>query len=274
MKTGKTLLVSAVLAGSIALSAVAGDKIVCEGSSTVGPLAKAFAEYFMRKYPDVKVSVSESGSGNGAKAIVNGTCDIADMSRPMKTKEFKKAAENEIQPVAHVIALDGIAIVVHKSNPIQALSMQQLQDIYLGKITNWKELGGPNKPIVVITRDTNSGTFETFEKLVMKKQKITDGAEVVGSNGQSRARVESTPAAIGYVGLGFVEGVKALTIDGIEANVSTIQDGTYPIARPLFMYTNGYPKMGSPLYKFVTLYLKEDGQEMVEEIGFVPLTSY
>lgn len=271
MKKVLGLIVAATIAAGVA---EADTKIVCEGSSTVGPLAKAFAEYYMQNNPNVKITVSESGSGNGAKAIVNGTCDIADMSRPMKDNEFKTAANDGVQPCAHVVALDGIAMVLHNSNPVSGLTLDQVTDIYLGKIKNWKEVGGPNKEIVVITRDTNSGTFETFEKLVMKKQKIKSGAETVGSNGQMRARVETTPAAIGFVGLGFVKGVKAITVNGVAAEPSTIQSGEYAIARPLFMYTNGYPKMGTSLYKFVNLYLTEEGQEMVEEIGFVPVTNY
>jgi phosphate transport system substrate-binding protein len=127
----------------------------------------------------------------------------------------------------------------------------------------------------VITRDTNSGTYETFEKLVMDKQKITEKAEYVGSNGAIRQRVQSTPSAIGYAGLGFVDKtVKALNVNGVYPSAATVRTGEYPVARPLFMYTNGYPKLGSPLYRFVTLYLSEDGQEMVEEIGFIPVTSY
>jgi phosphate transport system substrate-binding protein len=129
--------------------------------------------------------------------------------------------------------------------------------------------------IVVITRDTNSGTYETFEGLVMSKQKITEKAEYVGSNGAIRQRVQSTPAAIGYAGLGFVDKtVKALEINGVYPNGATVQTGEYPIARPLFMYTSGYPKLGSAVYQFVTIHLTEDGQEMVEEIGFVPVTAY
>ena len=196
------------------------------------------------------------------------------MSRPMKDKEFKVAANDGIMPCSHVVALDGIAMVVHNSNPVKGLKMEQLKDIYAGKITNWSQVGGANRPIVVISRDTNSGTFETFEKLVMNKGKITSGAETVGSNGQMRARIESTPAAIGFVGLGFVEGVKAITVNNVVAEPATIQTGEYPIARPLFMYTNQYPKMGTPLYNFVNLYLTEEGQEIVEEIGFVPVTRY
>ncbi|NCD33928.1 MAG: PstS family phosphate ABC transporter substrate-binding protein [Spartobacteria bacterium] len=270
----RKLILGLAAAALLTVQANAETKIVCEGSSTVGPLAKAFAEYFMKNNPDVSVSVSESGSGNGAKAIINGTCDVADMSRGMKAKEFKACADKGIMPTPHVVALDGIAVVVHKSNPVKGLSLEQIRDIYTGKIKNWKDVGGVDMPIVVITRDTNSGTFETFENLVMSKQKMSDSCEVVGSNGQAKSRVESTPSAVAFVGLGFVEGVKAIDVNGIEANLETIQAGTYPIARPLFMYTNGSPKMGTPLYRFITLYLTEPGQEMVEEIGFIPVTSY
>jgi phosphate transport system substrate-binding protein len=127
----------------------------------------------------------------------------------------------------------------------------------------------------MISRDTNSGTYETFEKLVMKKEKIFEKAEYVGSNGAIRQRVQSTPAAIGYVGLGFVDrSVKPLEIDGVIPDMNTISSGIYPIARPLFMFTNGYPKLGTHLHRFITLYLSPRGQEIVEEIGFIPVTKY
>ncbi|MCF7849309.1 MAG: PstS family phosphate ABC transporter substrate-binding protein [Kiritimatiellales bacterium] len=265
----------AVAAATIASSVGAQDKITIDGSTTVGPIAKAFAEYYMAANPGVNITVSESGSGNGAKSLVNGTCDVANMSRPMKESEFKAAAEKGIQPAAHVVALDGLPILVHPSNPVSELTIGQVRDIYLGKITNWKQVGGPDKKIVVITRDTNSGTYETFEKMVMSKQKIRKDAEYVGSNGAIRQRVQSTPAAIGYAGLGFVDKtVKALKVNGIYPSAETVQSGEYPIARPLFMFTNAYPKLGSHIYRFVTIHLTEDGQEMVEEIGFVPVTAY
>ena len=276
-KSTITMIMGLVLALSLASSdAFAGShKIIIDGSTTVGPIAKAFAEYYMAKHPDVSVTVSESGSGNGAKSLINGVCDIADMSRFMKGKEYKAAVEKGIMPVAHVVAMDGIAIIVHPSNPIKNLTVAQVRDIYMGKITNWKELGGPNVEIVMISRDTNSGTYETFEKLVMKKEKIHEKAEYVGSNGAIRQRVQSTKAAVGYVGLGFVDrSVKALEIDGVMPDASTIASGVYPVARPLFMFTNGYPKLGSHLFSFITLYLTPKGQEIVEEIGFIPVTRY
>lgn len=271
----KKTVLSTMMMVAVAFGALAEEKIVMDGSTTVGPIAKAFAEYYMAAHPDVNITVSESGSGNGAKSLVNGVCDVANMSRPMKDKEFMAAAEKGIQPVAHVVALDGLPVLVNPRNPVSALTVEQVRDIYLGKITNWKEVGGPDMGIVVISRDTNSGTYETFEKMVMEKQKITETAEYVGSNGAIRQRVQSTPSAIGYAGLGFVDKtVKALEINGVYPSGATVQTGEYPIARPLFMYTSGYPKLGSAVYQFVTIHLTEDGQEMVEEIGFVPVTSY
>jgi phosphate transport system substrate-binding protein len=267
--------VLSLMMAAVSITAVAEDKIVIDGSTTVGPITKAFAEYFMAAHPDVNITVSESGSGNGAKSLVNAVCDIAAMSRPMKDNEFKAATDKGIQPVAHVAALDGLPILVHPSNPVADLTLEQIRKIYAGEITNWKEVGGPDMTIVVITRDTNSGTYETFEGLVMDMQKIGEKAEYVGSNGAIRQRVQSTPSAIGYAGLGFVDKtVKAIKVNGVYPAAATLRTGEYPIARPLFMYTNGYPKLGSSLYQFVTLHLTEDGQEMVEEIGFIPVTSY
>lgn len=265
------IAISLVLTGS----SVADERIVIDGSTTVGPIAKAFAEYYMEQNPGVNITVSESGSGNGAKSLINGTCDIADMSRFMKDKEFNAAVEAGVFPVAHVVAMDGIAVLVHPSNPISDLSVDQVRDIYLGIVTNWKELGGPNKKIIAISRDTNSGTYETFAKLVMNKQKMAASVEYVGSNGGARQRVQTTPAAIGYVGLGFVDRtVKPLKINAIEPTMLTVSSGTYPIARPLFMFTNGYPELGSHLHALVTLHLSPNGQEIIQAIGFVPVTSY
>ena len=249
--------------------------IVIDGSTTVGPIAKAFAEYYMSEHPGVNIPVSESGSGNGAKSLINGACDVADMSRFMKDGEFKAAVQKGIMPVAHVIAMDGLPIIVHPSNPVTNLTLAQIRGIYAGKIKSWKEVGGPDKQIVKISRDTNSGTYETFETMVMNREKIAADAEYVNSNGAARARVQSTPAAIGYAGLGFVDRtVKALSVDGIMPTRETVSSGVYPIARPLFMFTNGYPKLGSPLHAFVSLYLTRAGQEIIESIGFVPLTNY
>ena len=272
----KQVLVLGVLALASSGAALAEEqKIVMDGSTTVGPLAKAFAEYYMQQNSDVKITVAESGSGNGAKSLVNGTCHIANMSRFMKPAEAGAAMEKGLLPVPHVVALDGIAVIVHPANPVNALTTAQIAEIYTGKITNWKAVGGPDVQIVIISRDTNSGTYECFEELTLKKQKMAAGVEYVGSNGAVRQRVQSTQAAIGYVGLGFVDKtVKAVSVDGVPASRETVVSGRYPIARPLFMFTNGYPKLGSHLYSLVTLHLSPKGQEIVEAIGYVSVTSY
>ena len=271
MKKAVLGLVVAALAMGAAANA---ETLQIDGSTTVGPIADAFAEYFKSIQPDLAVTVKKTGSGDGAAALIDGRCDIATMSRFMKPEEFEKAVANKVLPVAHVVAMDGVCVAVHPSNPVKALTGAQVRDIYMGKVTNWSQVGGSNTPIVVISRDTSSGTYETFENLIMKKQPMAAGVEYVNANPQAQSRVRATPGAIGYVGLGFLEGVKALAIDGVTPTRQTVASGTYPVSRPLFLFTNGYPKLGSITHKFVTFYLTEKGQELVEAKGYVPLTNY
>lgn len=264
-----------ILALAISSNVAAAEEIHIEGSTTVGPIADGFVEVFKDMYPDVTITVNKSGSGTGAAALIDGRCDIATMSRFMKDQEFKDAVAKGVFPVANVVAMDGVCIVVHPSNPVDSMTTKQVQDIYLGKIGNWKELGGSDIPIVVISRDTESGTYDTFDSFIMKKQRMASSVEYVTSNPQAFARVKSTRGAIGYVGYGFVQtGVKAVTLDGVKPSAQTILSGKYPISRPLFMFTNGYPKLGSMVHRFVTFYLTEMGQEVVEDKGFVPVTHY
>ena len=273
MKQWIKMMAGAAAAALVAGAAQAGDanQIVVDGSTTVGPVAKAFAEYYMEKNPGVNITVSESGSGNGAKSLVNAACDVATMSRPMKNSEKKAAQDAGVLPIETIVAMDGIAIAVHKSNPVADLSIAQLRDIFTGKIRRWSELGGPDEPIVAISRETNSGTYECFETLVMNKEKMGEKVEYVGSNGAIRQRVMSTPGAIGYVGLAFTEGVKTVTVDGVEASHDTVLDKSYAIARPLYMYTNGRPKPGTPLAGFMGLSVTEEGKRIIEDTGFIPL---
>lgn len=147
---------------------------------------------------------------------MNKACDIANMSRFMKPAEFKSCVEKGIMPVAHVVAFDGLAVIVNPQNKISALTLDQIAGIYTGKITNWKEVGGDDAQIIIVSRDTNSGTYETFNELVLHKKDVAKNAEYVGSNGHARTRVNSTKYAIGYVGLGFVDDtVKPLSVNGI-----------------------------------------------------------
>lgn len=267
---------AAIVCLCLSLGAGAQEKktVQIEGSTTVGPIAEAFAKAYEAQHPEVKITVNSPGSGIGATALIEGRAQIATMSRFMKPDEFKKAVEKGIMPVAHAIAMDGVCVIVHPSNPIKNISREDLRGIYTGKITNWKQLGGPDKAIVAMGRETSSGTYEVFEEKVMNKEKIGQKVETVSSNPQMQTRVTQTEGGIGYVGLAFTDGVKALTVDRVGANRKTIIAGTYPIARPLYLFTNGYPALGGDIYNFCTIYLGEKGQEIIEAKGFVPFTSY
>jgi len=253
----------------LSVSASYGETITIDGSTTVEPVAQAFASYYMAKNPDVEVTISGSGSGNGAKSLVEGACDIGNMSRFMKQKEYEAAVKNEVMPVPHTVAIDGIIVVVNLRNPVKGLSLDEVKDIYTGKITNWKELGGPNEEIVKISRDSSSGTFGVFSDIALKGADIKD-AEYVQSNGAVRARVRDTRGAIGYVGLAFLDGVKPIKLNDIEPSIETVGSGQYPLARPLFMWTDGMPKLDGHVMQYIMLSQSEDGREMIQDLGLVP----
>jgi len=255
--------------------AKAKTELQIEGSTTVGPIADEFTEAFKKLHDEITITVKKTGSGDGIAALIDGRCQIATSSRFMKPEEFKKAVEKGVTPVAQAIAMDGVCIIVHPSNAVKVLKTEQVKDIYTGKITNWKELGGADMPIVAISRDTSSGTYESFAHFVMGKDKIFEKVEYVNSNPQAHGRVSTTEGAIGYVGLGFVDSkVKALEMNGVAPSAKTIQSGQYPLSRPLFLFTNGYPALGSAVHAFCSFYLTEKGQEIIKAKGFVPVTNY
>lgn len=267
-RTGMVLLLLGMLIAWGGSPEAVAKGIKIDGSTTVGPISKSFAALFMKKYK-VPVTVSESGSGNGAKSLINGSCDIADMSRSMKPQELAAAKAKGINPVAHVAALDGIAMVVHPSNPVRSLTKTQIADIYTGRVTNWRQVGGPNFPVVVIQRESNSGTQETFRELVLDKRKVVRSAETQASNGAVKNRVSQTRGAIGFLGLGYVDSsVKPIAVNKVMPSVATVKNNTYPLSRPLFMYTNGTPK--GMVAKFIDLPKTPDGKRIIRELGFVP----
>ena len=254
------------LFGSVAF---AGDLVV-KGSTTVLPIAQRAAEKFMEAQGDVKITISGGGSSNGIKALLDGTADIADASRPMKDKEVAAAKEKGIDPVEHKVAMDAVAVMVHPSNPVKDLTLEQLRDIYTGKITNWNQVGGESKAIAVVGRDTSSGTFETWETLVMNKEKVTPRALIVASAGALLQTVSKNPLAIGYDGLGYVnDSIKVVPVGGVQPTAESAISGTYPIARYLYMYTNGEPK--GDVKAFIDFLLSPSGQQEVEAAGFIPL---
>jgi phosphate transport system substrate-binding protein len=246
------------------------EKIVVEGSTTVLPIAQKAAEVFMNSNPGADISVRGGGSGVGIASLIDGTCDIADSSRPIKDTELDKAVTNGRSPKANVVAMDGICVIVHPSNSVSALSKKQIKDIYTGAISNWKQLGGPDEKIVVISRDSSSGTFEAFGALAMDGAKVRPDALLQASNQAVASTVSRTSGAIGYVGLGYLtSSVKAVDVDGVKASKETVLTGKYSIGRPLFMYTNGAPK--GLAKQFIDFILSQEGQKLVEEEGFVGL---
>ncbi|HSO67138.1 MAG TPA: phosphate ABC transporter substrate-binding protein, partial [Desulfatirhabdiaceae bacterium] len=209
-------------------------------------------------------------SGNGIKALIDKTTDIANSSRAIQPKEIDQAKEKGVAPVEFIVAFDCIVPIVHSTNPLKGITMDQLKGIYKGEIKNWKEIGGANKPIVVISRDTSSGTYEVWEEKVMKKERVFPGALLLASNGAIVQAVSKNPNAIGYIGVGYAEKtVKMLPVEGIVGNKETTLNKTFPISRPLYMYTPVQP--AGDVKKFLDYVVSDKGQKLVEEEGFIPL---
>jgi len=260
----------------------AAQTIENKGSDTIVNLALAWAEAYAEVRPEVPISVTGGGSGTGIAAMINGTVDIANASRKMKSEEVGEARANGIEPVEHVIAGDAIAVVVHPSNPVDGLSIAQLSDVFTGQIANWREVGGQDRPIVLLSRESNSGTHVYFlERVVREGIKgddrlfSPDTLLMPSSEGISN-EIRQNPNAIGYDGLGYVtHDQKTLCIIDqpgdpcVLPTVGTVQDNSYPIARPLFMYTAGEP--AGPIREYLDWILSPEGQALVKELGFVPL---
>lgn len=255
------------------------------GSNTVTPLTTVWAEEFMKMHPKVSIAVSGPGSGVGIAALINGTTDIAQVSRKIKPKEIEQAKANGVEPYEIQIATDALSVVVHPSNPVSELTIVQLSAIYTNKITNWKEVGGNDAPIVALSRDTNSGTHVFFKEhmvqmkgLPMEDKSLEYGPKVLflPSTEQGVSEVAKNPNAIFYPGLGYVtEEVKPVGIrktaddPAVLPSVKTVLDGTYPVARPLLYYTNGTPT--GVIKAFIDYCLSAEGQAKVTEAGYVPL---
>jgi len=250
----------------------AAQSIVIKGSTTVLPIAQAALEAYMKANKDVQISLSGAGSGDGIKALIDKTTDIANSSREIKQEEISLAATKGVKPVTHVIAYDALLPVVHPSNKVKDLSIDQLSQIYQGKITNWKEVGGADLKIVVISRDSSSGTFESWDHFIMKKAKVSPRAQMMASNGAIVTAIANNRYAIGYLGMGYVnKSVKPLQVAGITGSAQTVLSKQYPLARELYMYTNGEPT--GEVAKFIAFVKSAAGQKIVEKTGFVPLAT-
>ncbi|MBU0608341.1 MAG: phosphate ABC transporter substrate-binding protein, partial [Armatimonadetes bacterium] len=254
------------------------------GSTTVLPLAEKWREEFNKLHPEVNLAVSGGGSGAGIEALINKSAQIANASREIKGKEKDTAATKGVNPVEHLVAYDGIAVIVAKENPLKQISVQQLSDIYSGKVKKWDEVGAKGLgDIQIVNRDSSSGTYEAFKEMVVQldgKDKDRDfaaGTMNQTSNEAVKTTVAQSKAAIGYVGLGYLDDtVKALPVVGlgegakaVAPSLETVQDKTYPVSRGLFMYTDGEP---SGAIKDYMDFVKGDaGQALVEGVGYVPI---
>ena len=258
------------------------DCIQIKGSDTMVNLGQAWAEAFNKKNPGVNIAVKGGGSGTGIAALICGTADIAECSRTLKEKEIDKAKENGIAPVEFTVALDGLAVVVHPDNPVSKLTIDELSDIFTGKITNWKELGGNNLPIVILSREVNSGTHVYFKEHVLRKgnekgtEEFSPMALLMPSSQAIADEVAQNPNAIGYYGMGYISPKqKAISVAKdknspyIEPTVENVRSGKYPISRPLLMYTKGEPQ--GTVKEFIDFSLSPEGQEIVVKTDFVPV---
>ncbi len=271
MKFLKALKVLALGLPLIPMLLFGSEKVlIIQGSTTVLPIAQRVAEGFMKRHSGVEISVRGGGSGVGIAGLLDGTCDIAMSSREMKPEELQKAKERGFIPQEIKIALDGIAVVVNPKNPLNGLTISQLREIYTGKITNWKEVGWRDEKIVVVSRDSASGTFECFNEIVLKKEPLTPRALYQASNKAVAVTVSNTKGAIGYIGMAYLEPkVKALAVEGVMPSEETVRKGIYPISRPLFFYVRGEPK--GLVKEFVDFVLSPDGQKLVKEVGYIPV---
>jgi phosphate transport system substrate-binding protein len=259
------------------------ETIENKGSDTIVNLALAWAEAYQDENNKVRISVTGGGSGTGLAALINGTVDIANASRRIKQEERETAESNGIVPTEFVIARDAIAIIVNVDNPVDTLSIDQLSDIYSGKIVNWLEVGGEDRPIVRLSRETNSGTHVYFLENVLRKGDKEDktlfsmDTLLLPSSEGISAEIRQNPNAIGYDGLGYVtEDLKVIAVaedansDYILPSADTVNQLLYPIARDLYMYTAGEPS--GKVLEYLVWILGADAQEIVTELGFVPVT--
>ena len=281
-KIALLLLISALIVSGCSRQQEAGT-VQVKGSDTMVNLAQAWAEVYAKEHPDANIIVTGGGSGTGIAALINGDTDIATASREMKPQEIEQAKAKGLDPLEFTVAQDGLSVIVNPKNSVSKLNTDQLSDIYTGKITNWKQVGGKDAKMVVVSRDKNSGTHVFFLEHVVRKGKA-DGPEQFAASvlmqvsSQAIAdEVTQNPNAIGYVGMGYADPSKhkalAIAADAsakfILPTVANVLNGSYPIARPLYMYTPKEPE--GAVKEFIDFVLSDQGQKIVKEQEFVPI---
>lgn len=263
------------------VSAANKNSIQIKGSDTMVNLGQAWAEHYMQKHPEVLIAVTGGGSGTGIAAMIDNTCDIAESSRKMKEKEMNQARANGIEPKEYTVALDGLAVVVSQKNPVNQLTIDQLADIFMGKIKNWKEVGGDDLPIVLLSREVNSGTHVYFKEQVLRKgnekrkEEFDEGSLLMPSSQAIADEIAQNANAVGYYGIGYsspTQKVLAIAKDDKSPyhlpTIDNIMSGKYYISRPLLMYTRGEPE--GVVKDLLDFALSEEGQQIVRDLDFVP----
>lgn len=269
MKVRRNLLIA------LSLLSISASAQRIKGSDTVLPVAQQTAERFMNQHPGTRVTVTGGGTGVGISALLDNTTDIAMASRPIKFSEKMKIKSAGEDVAEIVVAYDALAVVAHPSNPVKQLTRQQLEDIFRGKITNWKQVGGDDRKIVVYSRETSSGTYEFFKESVLKNKNYMASSLSMPATGAIIQSVSQTKGAIGYVGLAYVSPrVKTLSVsyDGKHYAAPTVENATnktYPIVRPLYYYYDAKNKTQiAPLLEFI---LSPEGQDIIKKSGYIPV---
>jgi phosphate transport system substrate-binding protein len=277
-----SILISCGSSNNSSSSDSSASYIENKGSDTIVNLALAWAETYQAEHTDVRISVTGGGSGTGIAALINNTVDLANASRKIKDEEIAEAQAKGVEPVEHIIARDAIAVIVNPENPVNELTLQQLSDIYSGKLTNWTQVGGDDRPIVKLSRETNSGTHVYFLETVLRlgnsedKTLFSMDTLLLPSSEGIISEVRDNPNAIGYDGLGYVpDDLKMIAIAKEEGgayvlpSIETVNDKSYAIARDLYMYTNGQPQ--GIVKEYLDWILSEEAQQIVADLGFVPV---
>ena len=258
------------------------NSLQVKGSDTMVNLVQSWAEEFMKTQPDSFIAVTGGGSGTGLAALINGSCEIAASSREIKAQEVELAKKKNVDPKEFKVALDGLAVVVNNSNPVKQLTLDQLAGIFTGKILNWKDVGGIDSKIVILSREVNSGTHVYFKEHVLRKgdaksqEEFSPDALLLPSSQAIADEVKQNPSAIGYFGMGYIgKDHQAVSVakDAASApvypSVDAVISGEYPISRPLFIYTNGEPQ--GAVKQFLDYILSPAGQALVTKMDFVPI---
>ena len=275
----KTLTLAVAIAAYTlaATSPAQAGKITVKGSDTMVVLAQKWAEAYMAKNPSTKIQVTGGGSGTGLAALQNKTTDICNSSRKIRAAEIANCVTAfGKRPTEYKSALDGLSVYVHESNPLKELTMEQIEQIFVGKVRNWKEVGGPDAPITVYSRENSSGTYEFFKEHVLKGKDFVASAQTMPGTAALMQAVAKDNNGVGYGGAAYGQGAKALHVKktastpAIEATEENVVSGKYPISRYLFLYLNPALDKGE-IADFITWIRGDEGQKLVKEVGYFPL---